>query len=124
MYAIGCLFFTGICIVFAFPLISLFSEDIEVIEAGVALLRYLSRYWILFLCIEVFSSSMKACGDVLVPMFISIFGIACTRLIYLMVYPFTTVTEALRCYPLSWIITTIAFVIYYFRGSWMKRRSL
>ena len=124
MYAIGCLFFTGICIVFAFPLISLFSEDIEVIEAGVALLRYLSRYWILFLCIEVFSSSMKACGDVLVPMFISIFGIACTRLIYLMVYPFTTVTEALRCYPLSWIITTIAFVIYCFRGSWMKRRSL
>ena len=124
MYAIGCIFLSVVCQVFAYPLISLFSDDINVIEVGVSLLRYLSRYWILFLCIEIFSSSMKACGNVVIPMFISIFGIACTRLVYLIFYPFEGVIGAMRCYPISWIITTIAFVIYYFRGSWMKRRSL
>ena len=67
---------------------------------------------------------MKACGDVVMPMFISIIGIAVTRIIYLTFVPFTDVIGAMRCYPISWIITSVAFIIYYFKGSWSQRSRL
>lgn len=124
MYAIGTSIFFTFSYFGAETLNGLFSSDTEVIAVATSLVRYLAPRWILFLCIEVLSSTMKACGDVVMPMFISIIGIAVTRIIYLTFVPFTDVIGAMRCYPISWIITSVAFIIYYFKGSWSQRSRL
>ena len=118
---IGTFLISGVCFGLARPLIALFTSDIEVIEIGVQMMRFLSVTWFLFNPIEIISSTCKACGSTLVPMIISALGICGTRIAYLLIYPYKTVIEALYCYPISWLVTSIVFIIYYFKGNWMKK---
>lgn len=117
----GTILISGVCFFFATPLIGLFTIDAEVIEIGVKMMRFLSVTWPLFIPIEIISSTCKACGSTMVPMVISALGICGTRITYLLIYPYKNVIEALYCYPISWFITSIIFVIYYFKGRWMKK---
>ena len=118
---LGTFLISGVCFVLARPLIGLFTSDAEVIEIGVRMMRFLSVTWFLFNPIEIISSTCKACGSTLVPMIISAVGICGSRILYLLTYPYKNVIEALYCYPISWLITSIAFIIYYLKGSWMKK---
>lgn len=108
------------CVLFGKNLLSLFTDDVNVINIGLQMLNFLALAWPIFNIIEVISSVTKACGDVMVPMIISAIGICVVRIVWLSVYPYKSVIEALWCYPISWIITSIAFVIYYVRGKWLK----
>lgn len=108
------------CLLFGKELLGLFTDDINVINIGLQMLSFLALAWPIFNIIEVISSVTKACGDVIVPMVISAIGICVVRILWLSIYPFKTVVEALWCYPISWIITAIAFIIYYIKGSWIK----
>ena len=121
MELVGTALISGLCYFFASPLIGLFTKDVEVIVIGVEILKLLSLVWFIFNPIEIISSAAKACGDTLIPMIISATCICGIRIIYLAIVPFKTVIEALYCYPISWIVTTIAFVIYYYKGKWMKK---
>lgn len=121
MELIGTAIISGLCYGFASPLIGLFTKDKEVITIGVEILKFLSLVWFIFDPIEVITSAAKACGDTLVPMIISATCICGIRITYLLTVPYKTVLEALYCYPISWIITAIAFAIYYYKGKWMKK---
>ena len=117
----GTVLISSVCYFFAQPLIKLFTSDIDVITIGAQMTKFLSLTWWLFVPIEIISSASKACGSTLVPMIITAVGICGTRITYLLVYPYKNVIEALYCYPLSWFITSIVFVFYYFKGNWMKK---
>lgn len=101
--------------------IMLFSKETAVIEIGVSILKFLCPFYVAFIFVEILSSSIRACGDSLFPMIISGVGICGFRIIYLSSVNFSTVLEALFCYPLSWILTSIIFIVYYIQGSWLKR---
>lgn len=118
---IGTALISGICFIAAKPLIGLFTQDQEVILIGIEMLKVLSVVWVLFNPIEIISSVVKACGNTFVPMVISAACICGVRIIYLILVPYKTVIEALYCYPISWAVASIAFVIYYFKGKWMKK---
>lgn len=109
------------CYLFATPLTGLFTSDKAVITIGVSIVKFLSLVWVLFNPIEVISSVCKACGDTIVPMIISATCICGIRILYLLIYPYTSVVEALYCYPISWLITTVAFIIYYYTGKWQRK---
>ena len=107
--------------VFGEPLIGMFSKDPDVIRIGTEMLRFMVKTWWLFIPIEILCSGIKACGDFTVPMVMTALGICVTRILWLTFYPYNTVIEALYCYPISWIITTIIFVVYYLQGGWLKK---
>lgn len=99
----------------------LFTPDQEVIRIGMEILRFLCPTWICFVLIEVYSSGIRACGDALVPMLMTGFGICGTRMLWIFFGPTDTIIKALFCYPISWILTSALFLIYYLRGGWLKR---
>lgn len=121
MEIVGSLAIGTICFMFAEPLIGLFTTDVTVITIGISMLKLLSFTWFIFNPIQIISSTVKACGDALNPMIISAVFICGVRIIYLLVFPCKTVLETLYCYPISWVITSIVFAIYYFRGKWMRK---
>lgn len=121
MGAIATIFISSITYFFAPQLIGLFTDEAAVIEIGVSVLRFISPAWILFLLIEVFSSTLKGCGTTLIPMIISATCICGVRIAYLKIYEYKNLIEALYCYPISWFITSIAFVLYYKFGKWNKK---
>lgn len=111
----------AICYIFATPLISLFTNDVDVINVGVNIMHYFSPIWMLFMPIEVLSSTIKACGDSFHSMLICILGIAVVRVVYLTFVPFDGLMGALRSYPISWIVTSLAFIIFAKRGNWLNK---
>jgi len=122
MQLIGSLIISGSIYLFARPLVVLFTNDPSVIQIGIEMTRFLSLFWPIFIIIEVISSVTKACGDVFVPMIIAAIGICVVRISWISLYNCKNVIEALYCYPISWVITGIAFIIYYLRGKWLKVR--
>lgn len=101
--------------------IELFNKEAEVVAIGVSIMKFLCPTWVTFVFIEIFSSSMRACGDSLMPMVITGVGICGLRVAYLILHQSQNVIEALFCYPVSWIVTSIIFILYYLQGSWLKR---
>lgn len=106
---------------FGDALMRIFTTDEEVIRIGIEILKFMSPTWITFSVIEIFSSGIRACGDSVGTMLITALGIAVFRIIWLSVVPITRVTDALMCYPASWIFTSVVLLIYYASGVWLKR---
>lgn len=99
----------------------LFTPDLAVIDIGMVMLRFLCPTWITFVLIEIFSSTIRACGDSFVPMLITGVFICGTRLLWLFSFEFDNIIHALYCYPISWSLASIIFLVYYKEGSWLKR---
>ncbi len=94
----------------------LFSTDSAVIEIGMEILYFLTPTYFTYVCIEVFSGTLRAIGYVMVPMILTCGGVCVLRLVWLftVVPGHRTVTTILFSYPLSWVVTSILFILYYF----------
>lgn len=99
----------------------LFTPDREVIRIGMELLRYLCPFWPTFVFVEILSSSIRACGDSLVPMIMTGLGVGAMRILWILFYPSQSIFDTLRCYPISWILTSVLFLAYYLEGGWLRR---
>lgn len=102
------------------PMISLFTQDEAVRMIGKEIIDFIAPTWVSFAIIEVFSSGIRACGASLTTMVITAFCICGVRIVYLLIAPYNSLISALYCYPLSWVIASVVFVIYYLSGRWLK----
>lgn len=123
MYCITSILIIAICYFGGNYLFKLFTNDAEVIRIGMEILKFLSPYWITFCLIEILSSAIRACGESLKPMIITAISICGFRMAWIILYPSTNVIQTLYCYPLSWIISDVIFLVYYLKGSWLKVNS-
>lgn len=114
LISLGCYFAGGV-------IYRLFTPDEAVISIGMQILRYLCPLWVTFAGVEILSSSIRACGDSLLPMIMTAIGIGAFRIIWILFFPGTTLFDTLRCYPISWILTSVLFLLYYLQGGWLKR---
>lgn len=121
IYIIGTAAISSVCYFFGDVFYRLFTPDQAVIDSGVAMLRFLCPFWVTFCFTEIFSQSMRACGDTLAPMLMTAFGIGALRILWILFYPGKTIFDTLLCYPVSWITTSLLFLAYYFQGGWRKR---
>ena len=103
-------------------LFSLFTPDPSVIEIGARMVTFLMPTYVLYICIEILSGGLRAMGDTLVPMLLNCGGICGLRFLWTVVIcPRHPSIEMLELnFPISWAITLILFVIYYFS----KRKKL
>ncbi len=94
---------------------SLFTDDAEVLRIGIQVTRFLTPAYFTYVCIEVLSGSLRGVGDVWVPTLICLCGICILRVVWIMTAVplrpgiFTIVFS----YPLTWVVSTILFVVYY-----------
>ena len=99
---------------FACPYIAfLFTDNIEVMNIAEGMVKLIAISYAGYILVETVSSTIKACGDSMNSMIIAIIGICVVRFIYLSVFKFTDVNQVIMCYPISWIITSIIYLIYY-----------
>lgn len=103
-------------IVARIPLFRLFTNDAEVIRIGAEMLLQITPWYIVFVFIEVLSGSLRGIGDVVIPMIITMCGVCLLRVIWIIgamkISP--TIPVIIFSYPITWILTAILFIIYYF----------
>lgn len=121
MYLIGAFAISMICYFGGDILYHLFTQDQDVIEIGVSILRYLCPLWATFCFVEILSSSIRACGDSVVPMLITAIFVGIYRILWILFFPSSSVYTTLLCYPISWVTTSLVFLGYYLQGGWLKR---
>ena len=101
----------------------LFTEEESVIEYGLQMMYVLAPCYILYLFIEIYSGAMRGAGESLVPTLITLVGICVLRLIWVLgVVPnMPGLTNMLLCYPITWFVTSLTFLLYYHRTDWLQR---
>ena len=115
----------GICTVifiFAEFLFSLFTKDASVIQIGTRMVHFLMPTYFIYVYIEILSGGLRAMGDTFIPMLINCGGVCGIRFFWtLVICPLYPSVEMLELnFPVSWIITLLMFIIYYFA----KRKKL
>lgn len=110
-------------LLFGRPMLSMFTDDMHVVETGMTIVRLIVPMWILYLCIEVLSGAMRGAGDSLVPTLMTLAGVCLMRIFWVsVIVPMRHELQVLLLsYPITWTITSVMFVVYYRRGKWLDR---
>lgn len=93
----------------------LFTRDPQVVANGMVMLRFLVPTYITYVCIEIFSGSLRGMGSTFIPMIMTSIGVCVLRMIWIFtatpIWP--SVKTVIFSYPLTWTVTSIMFIIYY-----------
>ena len=103
------------------PLEALFNPDPQVNHYTMQVMKYiLSLYW-LFGINEVFGGALRGAGRSMVPMLVTLICMSGFRVLWIYgILPFkSTFDFMLLAYPLSWIITFLAYIIYMKKADWL-----
>lgn len=113
--AVFTLFINIIIIPFGEILFRLFTRDGEVVSIGIMMMRFLVPTFMTYICIEIFSGALRGMGDTLVPTLITGGGICGLRVLWLLaaVPRWNHMKTVMLSYPITWVITSILFVVYY-----------
>lgn len=126
MAAVTSIVLSVIVIEFGGSILLLFTRDANVISICEGMIRVVSPFYITYICIEILSGTCRGCGDSIIPMLLTCFGVCVLRIVWI----FTAVplrhevSTVAFSYPLTWAITSLLFVIYYKKGKWMQKDTL
>ena len=94
----------------------LFTTDSAVIVHGVHMSRFLLPSYFIYVIIGILSGALRGTGKVLVPMLLTCGGVCSLRILWLFtagqMYP--GINTIMLSYPVSWSITAVLFIVYYF----------
>ena len=98
-----------------FLLFRLFTNDSHVIEIGCDMLVLITPWYIVYVFIEVIAGALRGVGNVVVPVAITLLGVCVLRIAWLaaMLKISPTISAIILSYPVTWVITALAFIIYY-----------
>ena len=98
-------------------LFHLFTSDPEVIRIGIQILNYMAPAYALFVFIEIYSGALRGIGDVIIPTIMTCCGVCVFRTlwVFLLVPKSPTIETITLSYPISWGITAVLFIIYYYK---------
>lgn len=116
MMAMGAsLFFGAIFALFGRTLFGLFNKDADVLNFAVMMMMYMAPSYWLYAPIEIIAGSLRGMGDTLVPTIITALGICALRVAWLLLVVPAKHEIGMVCisYPISWSLTSIAFILYY-----------
>ena len=124
MAAGGTIALSGLLLLLGKPLFHLFTDEQAVITQGLIIQRFIVPTFITYVCIEVFSGALRGAGDSFIPMIMTLLGVCVLRVLWVkLIAPLRgdSILFMLACYPISWTLTSILFVVYYLAGTWIKR---
>jgi Na+-driven multidrug efflux pump len=100
----------------------LFVADGEVIALSVSLMRFLAPLYILYTAGEILSGAIRGTGQTFKPMMLTLLGTCACRILWILlaVPRHPTLKMVIGSYPVSWFLTSLLFVIFYFWNSKAK----
>jgi putative MATE family efflux protein len=109
-------------LIFAGPLIALFTDSIEVIEIGKQYIYIVTPFYIVFSIMFILNGVLRGAGDTFIPMIITILALWVIRL------PASWwLSEDIGSngiwwgIPIAWVFGVIASYFYYLSGRWKKK---
>lgn len=103
-------------------LMSMFTNDTEVIRLGDQYLTIVSSFYIMFTLMSIYTGLMRGAGDTLIPMFISLLSLWIIRIpIAWYLSGKTGVTGIWWSIPSGWFIGLAFSYLYYKSGRWKKK---
>lgn len=118
--------FLSTCIYFAGgSILRLFTTDEAVWQIGVDILQFLVPTFFLYVCIEILSGALRATGDCWIPMALTCVGVCVLRVLWILfVAPLRpNIFTVSFCYPMTWVVTSVLFIIYYVFFSHLSRKK-
>lgn len=93
------------------------SEDQEVIAYAYEMLWYFVPFYISWIFIEILTATLRGKGDSIPPTIICVVGICLLRIVWVFfVFPnWHTVMGISMCYGVSWMVSMVFVLIYYFK---------
>ena len=113
----GAILVSGVLYALAGPLYRLFTTDENVVRIGVDMMHFLLPSYFMYVMIGILSGALRGAGRVLVPMLLTCGGVCLIRIVWMFgVFPgHPGINTIMLSYPVSWGITAVLFIIYYFR---------
>lgn len=124
--AIGMVMAAGISviyIVFSKPLVLLFTDSEEALWNTRELIWLLMPFCFTYVATEVLGGAIKGCGEAVRPMAITLLCICGVRVAWVLAFrqaPVLDIRLILACYPVSWSLSSLVFLIYYKKGHWLR----
>ena len=112
-----------VIILFRHVILGVFSTDPEVIRLGAWLMLWVVPFNAFFVPVEVCAGAMRGAGCSALPTAITGICACAFRVLWLftVVSQFHTLEVLMMCYPISWILADITFLVTYRRGRWLKQ---
>ena len=100
---------------FGGEMVSIFTRDPGVVSTGALMARIFGPAYISFVCIEIFTGALRGMGNTIVPTLITLIGVCAMRVVWILaVVPrFHTIEMVCYSYPVTWIIASVCYVVYY-----------
>lgn len=101
----------------------MFTADAAVIAKGMEILHFLVPSFATYVCIEVLSGALRGTGDCWIPMIMTAVGVCALRVLWILVaVPLKPdILTVVFSYPLTWSITSILFLVYFYCFSSLKK---
>ena len=102
--------------IFAPQLLAFFTpKSVETIEIGVQMMHFFAPFYVTYIGVEIFSGTLRGMGTAITPMVITLCGICVLRVVWIYeVFPIIHKFETIEAsYPITWIITSFLFLMYY-----------
>ena len=79
------------------------------------MLLLITPWYVVYVFIEVLAGSLRGVGNVIVPVIITLVGVCIMRIIWLalVLKVSPTLSSIIFSYPATWILTALAFILYY-----------
>ena len=114
---------SALMLLFGERIYGLFANEEEVIARGMEILRLVAPFFVTYVFVEILGGALRGAGESLMPTLFTFFGVCVLRLVWLLgfVSRNPSITLTMVSYPVTWIIASTLFIIYYLKGGWMKR---
>lgn len=101
---------------------SIFSSNPEVLRLTVLMIWFIGPFYLVFAIMDAISGTIRGTGESLRPMLITMTGTCLLRVVWLFLWVPThhTLEAVLFCYPMTYVVTLVAFVLYYRHGHWVN----
>lgn len=105
------------------PAYQLFLTDKPVVDSACSIMMCFVPYYFIWSYIEVLTGSFRGTGDTFLPMVITMVGTCFFRILwmYIVIPKHNTIESVGIVYPITWVITGLAFAVYYFRRSRLRK---
>ncbi len=105
---------------FAPLLLRLFNNDPDVIAVGKQIIIWIVPFWITYVPIGLVSGGLRGMGNTMIPTLITAVGIIGLRSLWILLLPNLSLFAVFMVYPITWIVTSSVFLIYYYSGLYKK----
>ena len=108
---------------FGGSLLNFFTTDKTVVSIGQDFFYVLAPSYFTYVFIEILSGTIRGAGEALQPMLITCFGVCGLRILWIVLaVPLNHTMQMVALnYPVTWVVTSLVFLVYYLRMNWLRR---